>query len=208
MSFTLPPCPCNSPLKSPLACIIAPVLLFPLCHPRFSREEHWKSEGRAWGFFAERLVYRASKRENKETDRSVRCVCLIVPVVAFPPLLFPVEACHHGLTGLFYHSHMALPFLSTSAPALFSLLFLYLSQSLLRCVCVSALYVWRSCLKIRRWTLKSITKKKSMSWRQNKHCFMGNISSMWANTFPFNLVIFLDSNPFCTAGYDPAGIIW
>lgn len=163
MSFTLPPCPCNSPLKSPLSLYNRTCVTFPtLPSTLLKREEHWKSEGRArdWSFFAERLVYRASERENKETDRSVRCVCLIVPVVAFPPLLFPVEACHHGLTGLFYHSHMALPFLSTSAPALFSLLFLYLSQSLLRCVCVSALYVWRSCLKIRRWTLKSITKKK------------------------------------------------
>lgn len=160
MSFTLPPCPCNSPLKSPLACIIAPVLLFPLCHPRFSRERSIERVKAERGVSLQKGWFTERAKEKIKRQTGVWGVCLIVPVVAFPPLLFPVEACHHGLTGLFYHSHMALPFLSTSAPALFSLLFLYLSQSLLRCVCVSALYVWRSCLKIRRWTLKSITKKK------------------------------------------------
>lgn len=31
---------------------------------------------------------------------------------------------------------------------------------------------------------------------------------MWANPFPFSLIIFLDPEMLCMAGYDPADIIW
>lgn len=82
----------------------------------------------------------ARERENKETDGSVRCVCLIAPVFAFPPPLFPADACHHGLTGLFYRSPMALPFFS---PSLHRLAFLSAplslsgsSKDVCACVCV------------------------------------------------------------------------
>ena len=95
-----------------------------------------KRWGKGGSVSAWRVVYRAG--ENKETEGSVRCVCLIAPVFAFPPLLLPVDACHHGLTGLFYRSPIAPPSSPHPlSPALFSLC-LFISPWVFWDVCVSA----------------------------------------------------------------------
>lgn len=87
----------------------------------------------------------ADQKKNKETKGSVRCVCLIAPVFAFPPLLFPVDACHHGLTELFYRSPMALP-IPTSAPVLLSLCLFISPWAILRCMYVSVCLCVGVCL--------------------------------------------------------------
>lgn len=73
MSLTFPPCPCNSPLETPFACIMAPVFLFPLSHPPSSRERSTERVKYKWGMGACLLkgwfTVSARERENKRTDR-------------------------------------------------------------------------------------------------------------------------------------------
>lgn len=155
--------PLQFPVWDPFACIMAPVFLFFHSSIHLPQERYMlKEECEGWEPVCRkgRFTVGARERENKETERSVRCVSLIAPVFAFPPPLFPADACHHGLTGLFYRSPMALPFLSPFSLSLFlgSLffsVFLYLSQGLLKDVC-ECVWVWCSWLKMRRWILRSI----------------------------------------------------
>lgn len=96
MSLTLPPLPFQFPTGDPLCLYNGTCVsfFFPLSHPTFLPQEGAELKERevpAMGS-QRRVVYtrrEKKERENKETDGSVRCVCLIAPVFAFSASLVP-----------------------------------------------------------------------------------------------------------------------
>lgn len=129
------------PLERRFAPVVAPAFLLLPSSPLSLRE---RCNERARDPRGEESVFAGkggaqSEQGKTETDGAVRRVVWIAPASAPLPPSFPVDACHRGLSGLFYRAPVVLPSSPPfSASSLFSL---FLSQDALEtCACTCRLF--------------------------------------------------------------------